>query len=486
MKTFSVFYKNKIKIFFIFALFYTPFIHTQPLNEKLNTYLTNYYEIKDIPSISAGAAKNGKIIWLGTKGYADVENQVPAEQNTLYRIASISKSLTAVAVMQLVEQNKIKLDDDARKYIPYFPKKKWVFTVRQLLNHTSGIRNYKPGEFDSKIFYPTTKEAVQVLIKDSLDFKPGTKYSYTTLGYNILAAIIENVSKLSFTDYMQKYIFEPAGMANTFPGNQKEILAHRAHGYEKNDYRRLINAPLADLSSKYAGGGFLSTAEDLLKFGLNLLEGKLIKKATLDTMLMPVRLTDGTYRNVGLGLEFGVDNSGRNHFGHLGGGTGFSSLFVIYPYDSVVTVDLINTRDRNLEQPAFDFASIIIGKNFIPPHKSLADELLNITLKSGLDSALTVYKNIRTDSSTVYSLNNGEIKLLGYDLIRIKHTAEAIKFYKFILMEKPNEPEMFTGLADAYYEDGNKGLALKNFRIALKLDPQNNYVKSMIKILNGG
>ena len=251
--------------------------YSQSFKNDLNNFLTEYQTNKDVPSVSGGVSLNGKIVWLGAVGLADIENNVPAKTNSLYRIASISKAVTAVAIMQLVEQDKIRLDEDVRTYIPYFPKKKWKFTVRQLLNHTSGIRNYRYGEFNSTDSFKSIKDAIRTVIDDSLKFEPGTKREYTTLGYNLLAGIIENVSGMSFEEYLSKNIFQPAEMNSTYLEYQPKIIYNKARGYVKNNFRKFENAALADLSIKFAGGGMISTSEDLLKFAQNLISFKLIK-----------------------------------------------------------------------------------------------------------------------------------------------------------------------------------------------------------------
>ena len=179
-------------------------------NKLLDEYLNQYLLIKNVPSISAGLMTQGKITWLKSVGIADIENNAPVSTSSLYRIASISKPITAVAILQLWERGLVSLDTDARSYIPNFPAKKYKFTIRQLLNHTAGIRNYKEGEFDSKKFYATTDEALRLFAYDSLIFEPGTKYAYTSLGYNLLAAIIEKVSKTSFENYLKNNVFLPA------------------------------------------------------------------------------------------------------------------------------------------------------------------------------------------------------------------------------------------------------------------------------------
>ena len=467
----------------LFSMFINVF--PQNINKKLDRYLTDYYINKNVPSISAGLSVDGKIIWIDTKGYSDIENNVRATKNTVYRIASISKTITAVAIMQLAEQEKIKLDDDVRKYIR-FPSKKWKFTIRQLLSHTAGIRTYKNSEeFNSKEFFNSTQDAVNYLAKDSLVYEPGTKYLYTTLGYNLLAAVIESVSGLPFADYVKKNILDPADMKSTYPDVQRDIIPNRAKGYDRNQYRQIENAALADLSVKIPGGGFLSTSEDLLKFADSLLKGKLIKLTSLDSTVVPTKLKNGKIINYGLGMEFGVDKSGRQYFGHIGGGTGFVSHLLIYPEEKVAAVHLINTRDRNLGEPAFDIAAIYFGREIKEPEKSLADSLLNITLNYGIDSALTVYGKIISDTTNNLNKSLEEQITFGYDLINIRKYSDSILFFRMLSREFVNSAQVFIGLGDAYFKDGNKGLATKNFRQALRLQPLNNYAAEMLKKLSG-
>lgn len=478
---------NSIKLNFlaisIAGLFFTICLsaqsNTSAVKKDLSTFLKEYQINKRIPGISAGIAKDSSIVWLDACGFADVENNSPATVSTRFRIASITKSITAVAIMQLVEKGKIKLDEDARTYIPYFPRKKWKFTVRQLLNHTSGIRNYYRAEFDDTEHFPTIKDAVGIISKDSLDFQPGTKYLYTTMGYNLLGSIIENVSGRSYFDYLKKYILEPSGMNSTSLDYQGKIILNRARLYKRNNYRILENAPLADLSNKYPGGGLISTSEDLLKFSINLLGGKLIKPETLDTMLVPARLKNGVRINYGLGFTLGTDNSSRKYFAHEGySGT---SLLVIYPAEKLAVVDLINVRDRNNGTAALDLAKIWFDKKIIYPKAHLSDRLMNIYILSGIDSVISRYKQLQRDSSGFYDASLDEITEFGYDLLGISRRFDAIKYFKFMVSHFPEEAKPCIGLADAYYKDGNMGLALRHYRIAFKIERTNVYALSMIQ-----
>ncbi len=480
---FNSYFTKPFIIIIAFLLFHN-LSSAQEVKPELDKFIVDYKDLKKVPSISAGILSKGEITWLGSAGYSDIENSITATPKTIYRIASISKPITAVAVMQLVEEGRIHLDDNALKYIPYFPAKKWKFTVRQLLNHTSGIRNYKSAEeFDSKVHYNTTREAVLLMMNDPLSFQPGTKFQYTTLGYNLLAAIIENVSGMDYNSYLKKYIFEPAHMNSTYAEIQKSIVFNRAHGYIKNEYRELENAPLADLSIKYAGGGLISTPEDLLKFANGLVSGVLVKPATLDTMLQPITLLNGKVISYGLGLSFGTTDDGKYYFAHEGNGTGFCSFFVVFPKSQLAAACLINIKDRDIENPALQLALLAKGEKYEGIKISLADSLLYLTLSRNIDSAIVLYNSLAGDSDHIFLNNEDELLLFGSDLLNINRPVQAIKFFRQLSPRYPDDPAIYMVLARAYYYDKNKGMALKNFRNVLRLEPNNKYAQRMVEVL---
>ncbi|MCK9211290.1 MAG: serine hydrolase [Ignavibacteriaceae bacterium] len=468
------------KAVLLFLLFLTVSFPQNTLY-KLNLYCNEYAKRNSLPSVSAGLIENNKIIWTNYTGSADLENNVPAAKNSLYRVASISKSITAVAIMQLVEQGKIKLDGDVRNYLPYISQKKWIFTVRQLLSHTSGIRAYKNDEeFNSKVNFKSVREAILYVAKDTLDYQPGTKYLYSTLAYNLLAEIIEQVSGLSFEDYLQKNIFEPTKMNSTKLDFYNKIIPNRAKGYKKNSLREFENAPIADLTIKFPGGGVLSTVEDLLKFSNGLLQNKLIKKQTLDSMLTETILLNGTKIQYGLGLGFGTDKYGRKYYGHAGGGTGFVSQFMCYPDLNLASVHLINCRDRNLINVAEEIAALYSGDNVVFPKFSLSDTLTKIATTISIDSALIFWTNIEKKKDENFLLSNTEIKDFGYDLLDLNRTKDAIRAFTKLTEADSTFPDGFIGLGEAFNRDGNKGLSLRYLKKAQKLKPNDAQVQLLI------
>lgn len=479
----SLLLKHSVTFLFIFIFsFSNSFPQKNDLEtfKKLSSYLQTYIDYKRVPSISAGVYRKGKIYWLDVKGLIDLENFVPAKNTSLYRIASITKSITAVAVMQLYEKGLIDLEAEINTYVPYFPKKKWKLTVRHILTHTGGIRSYKSEEeFNSKMFYSTTRDAVLTFANDDLLFEPGTKYNYTSLGYSLLAALIENVSKTSFENYLRKNIFEPAGMKSTRVDRQRNIIYERAHGYEKSPDRRFINSPLADLSLKVAGGGLISTSEDLLLFVKALFDGTLISKTTLEMMIQPTILKTNQRINYGFGFSIADPSDSLSWFGHEGRGTGFSSGLMIVPNSDLAAVYLINIRDRNLGSPARDLINIVQGYN-VKITKTLADYLFDKYNSFGIDSLLSEFTRIFDVKDSEFNLNPDECAFIGYALSDINKNTDAIRFLRVLNRRMPDNFVILKALGDVYYKDKNDGLSLRYYREALALKPDDSYVKNMI------
>ena len=450
-------------------------------NKLFDDYLSKYIENKKVPSISAGVLKDGKIQWLGVKGIADIEDNDPVNIHSLFRIASITKPITAVAVLQLWEKGLIDLDKDVRVYLPDFPEKKWKFTTRQLLNHTAGIRSYKDGEFHNKKYYSSVAEAVKVFEYDSLIYEPGTKYEYTSLGYSLLGLIIEKISKLSYEKYLIKNIFEPSGMKYTILDKQQEIVPNRVKGYEKNFERKIKNAPLADLSIKSAGGGLLSTAEDILLFAKSLLEGKLIKHSTFNSIIKQTKLKNGNLVDYGLGFALGMEKDSLKTISHTGGGTGFTTMLLIEPENKLAAVHLLNISDRNLGLPSIDLMQIETNNIEVIPLKTLSDDLMTTYLNQGIDSSITKLYHIYDNEANQYHLNENEAIYFAKDLLGLNKPAAAIFYLRELIKKYPKSFNVMVALADAYYKDNNNGLALRHYRLAAQMNPKDIHVNYMIR-----
>src|SRR4051812_32709074 len=228
-----------------------------------------------LPALSVAIAMHGEVVFKKAYGYADLENNVAATTETLFRTASVAKPMTAVGALELAEQGKLNLDVPIQRYCPTFPEKPWPITARQLLGHLSGIRAYQNREIFSTVHYANTIDGMSFFKNDPLLFEPGTKYEYSTYGYTVVGCVIEGASNTRYFDYMMEHVFGRAGMEHTVVDDVYTIIPRRARGYT-NLNGRVINAPLMDSSYKIPGGGLLSTAEDLVKFANAIMAGKLL------------------------------------------------------------------------------------------------------------------------------------------------------------------------------------------------------------------
>jgi serine beta-lactamase-like protein LACTB len=315
------------------------------------------------PGISVALVVNDELVWSKGYGLADVENEVPAKSNTVYRIASISKPISVTAVMQLVEEGKVNLDDPIQKYVSYFPDKPLTITLRHIMTHTSGIRHYKPGEMDMKEHFEDLEDAIQIFKDDPLLFRPGTLYSYSSYAYNLLAGVVEKASGLTFEAYLKERVWGPAGMTSTRLEHIGEIVPHRTRQYVKaGPNGRVRNAPYADLSIKWAGGGIISTVEDLARFHIALNTGKLLKPESLAEMYTPYTLADGNQSDYGLGWDIQTDEQGRTWIAHGGGATGGSTYLLRYPKGKLAVVVFCNVQNAGDRRAlAMKIAEIALG-----------------------------------------------------------------------------------------------------------------------------
>jgi CubicO group peptidase (beta-lactamase class C family) len=297
------------------------------------------------PGVALTVSRGGSVLWRDNEGLADVELGVPVSPGTRFRIGSVSKPLTAAALGILVEEGKLDLDAPVQRYVPDFPLKAWPITSRQLAGHTAGIRHYRGGEFMSREAYATVRAGLVMFENDPLLFEPGTQMSYSSYGYNLLSAVIEGASGEPFLAFMQRRVFGPAGMTRTAPDQAEPILSGRASFYTLDDAGRLVNAGFVDNSYKWAGGGFLSTADDLVAFGNALLEGRLVKPETLALLWTSQKTADGKDTEYGMGWTVDRDTKGRARVRHSGGAQGGTANLVIYPEQRLVVAMLVNSDE---------------------------------------------------------------------------------------------------------------------------------------------
>jgi len=298
-----------------------------------------------IPGLSAAIGLGGDLKWTAGYGLADVENSVPAKVDTAYRLASVTKPMTAVAVLRLAEQGKLDLDAPIQRYVPSFPDRGRTITARLLLAHLGGIRHYSEGEFVSTRHYESVVDALGVFKDDPLAFEPGTHFLYSTYGYNLLGAVAEGAAGRPFLSELHEAVCVPAGMTRTRADDHFELIPNRAEGYIRTAAGELANSGMADTSVKIPGGGLISTAPDVARFGLALLGGRLVRNETLGAMLTAQKTKDGRSTGSGLGLFLG-ERAGRREAWHTGGQQRVSTLLFLQPDTGLVVVLLCNLEEQ--------------------------------------------------------------------------------------------------------------------------------------------
>ena len=285
-------------------------------------------------------------VWVKGYGYADLENKSPAKAESAYRLASVTKPMTALAVLQLVEKGKIDLDAEVQTYVPYFPKKQWPVTVRQVLGHLGGISHYKNPTNELHIKERrSTREAIAIFENFDLVAEPGTRYSYSSYGYNLLGAIIEAASGMSYGEYMRQNIWQPLGMANTRMDDPLDVIPNRVRGYQLVN-GQVKNSEFIDISSRFAAGGTRSTIPDLLKFAKGVMEGKLLKPDMMNVMATSMSTRAGRLTNYGLGWETPPYN-GRYMLVHSGGQQETRTLLYILPARKMALAVGVNFEGSN-------------------------------------------------------------------------------------------------------------------------------------------
>jgi serine beta-lactamase-like protein LACTB, mitochondrial len=290
---------------------------------KIDAAIAELMQKHQVPGLSVAIVQEGQIVWLKGYGKANLEHDIPVTPATMFRLASVSKPVTALAVLRLVEQGKLDLDAPVQKYVPDFPTKPWPITTRHLLAHLSGIRHYRRGEVDSTKLYPTMTAGLDIFKNDDLLHEPGVKYTYSTYAYTLLGCILEKASGKSFMDCLRAEVFTPARMTVIRADSVFDIIPHRADGYARVADGKLRNCGLADTSYKIPGGGLLSNAEDMARLAIAVQNGKLLKPETMALMSAKQKLKDGKETSYGLGWSL---TTKPGIIRHSGGQQGTSTM----------------------------------------------------------------------------------------------------------------------------------------------------------------
>ncbi|MFD1601129.1 serine hydrolase [Flavobacterium artemisiae] len=464
-----------------FVLLSTTVVTAQDKAKQIEDLLNKYNEYGQFNG-SALVAENGKIIFKKGFGSANMEWNIPNQPDTKFRLGSISKQFTALLIVKLAEEGKIKLDVPITTYLKDYPKENGdKITIHHLLTHTSGIPNYTnaPNFFKDKARNPYTPEDfVKTFSSLPLEFTPGEKFNYSNSGYFLLGYIIEKTTGKTYEQYLQEIIFTPLKMVNSGYDHSDVILKNRAAGYEKQG-KKVVNAAYLDMSIPYAAGSLYSTVEDLYLWDQALYTNKLLSEKSRELLFKPyIKAWNGFY---GYGWStYEVPNGDKklNVIEHGGGINGFNTIISRIPADKNLVVLLNNTGGTVLSEMNTAIRAILYNQSFNQPKKSLALDLLDIYAEKGALAGTEAYKKFKNDPT--YAVKEGDMNRVGYQLLQDGKKKEAIEVFKINAETFPKSGNVYDSLGEAYLANGDKKLAIVNYKKSVELDPTNEAGKKVL------
>jgi CubicO group peptidase (beta-lactamase class C family) len=331
--------KSKRSGFLLFFVFVFALFASGVRADEVDRYVNAQLAERHIPGAAIAVIKNGRVIKTAGYGLASVEFGVPVTKETVFEIGSVSKQITAAAIMLLVEEGKINLDEKISKYLPATPEAWKNVRVRNLLTHTSGIKSYTVLSGFELTKRLTRDEFIKLLGAQPLDFETGARYQYSNSGYNLLGFIVEAVSGKSYWDFVRARIFKPLGMEKTADRDPKYIIPHRATGYEWEN-GSLVGRDY-DLTDVFSAGAIVSTVEDLAKWDAALRGDTFLKKESKAQMWTPATLNDGKPYPYGFGFRLS-EIRGHKIIGHSGQTAGFGANISRYVDDDLTVIALTN------------------------------------------------------------------------------------------------------------------------------------------------
>ncbi|MGJ5816854.1 serine hydrolase domain-containing protein [Paludibaculum fermentans] len=351
-----------LRFAFVFAMVVSALLGQVPTSKipGLQRVATSWMERTHIPALSISVQSGGQPDYAAAWGFSDLENSVPATPRTVFRLASLSKPFTAVAALKLVEAGKLDLDAEIQRYLPSFPRKQWPITTRQLLSHLSGIRAYEGDEINITRHYGDLMDGLEIFAKDPLLYEPGTKYHYSTYGFNLAGAVVQAIAGVPFATFVEQQVLQPSATLTMRPDSVFDLIPNRTRGYYLRADGQIQNCGLADTSYKLPGGGWVAAAPDITQFARTLMDEKLLNRETLNVMWSSNRLKDGSSNDYGLGWN-NERRQGLRVAWHGGGQQGTSTFLIVCPERKISIVVLANLEGAPVREIAIDLFDEIAG-----------------------------------------------------------------------------------------------------------------------------
>ncbi|MBU2971020.1 beta-lactamase family protein [Pseudoalteromonas sp. C2R02] len=473
--------KSQCLIIILFGIMVWPALAYDKAIE-IEKFVSEFHNIKEFNG-TVLVSQNNKVIFEKAYGFANFEWDIKNTLDTKFRIASLTKQFTAMLIMQLVEENVLKLDAPISEYLKDFRKDIGdKVTIHHLLNHTSGIPNYlriKNFRKDISRNNYSVAEFIKKFCSDDLDFEPGSDFRYSNSGYFILGSIIEKVTKKTYENVLRENILDPLGMKNTGYDNSSVIIKNRASGYDKtlNGY---VNTGYLDMSIPYAAGSMYSTVRDL-----SLWDNALYTESLLSVNSIKKMFKVSKHRNYAYGWEVNeIPTSGLGQkitsINHGGGINGFNSSITRILQDKYLIVLLNNGGGAPMRALNKGITNILYGKPYQLAQQRLNNILYDLIVNEGIASALQKYNKLNEQGK---GFSERGLNHFGYELLNLNLTEAAIEIFKLNVVNNPESANAYDSLAEGYLSIKNNTLALSNYKKSLALNKENENAKQAIKKL---
>ncbi len=471
---------------------FSTFIHAQ--TDEIEKLMDRYREF-EMMNGAILVSDGDKIIYKGAFGKANFEWNVSNDVDTKFEIASLSKQFTAIMVLQLIDKGLLSLDTKISDVLKEYSKASGgKITIGQLLSHTSGLidtRHIK--NFDNTLGMQRVSriELISKFKEEVLLFEPGTKWSYSNFGYNLLAIILETVTGKAMNDLISEKIFKPSGMANSTTLEEKGLINHMAVGYEQDYYSLITRGLYHDPSWSIGSGNVVTTVEDWFKYYRTYNEGKLLSKQMMEQLTKPSTVVDADNgEKVEMRFCFMQDKltspkdtvafpyaSGSHYGAH-------TAAYHFYQ-DKKLIVMFINLKVQPMKmfQIGDNIAKILYGFPYDLPQDSYLRTFSKDIEEKGVKEAIVQYKKKKSEQKGNLSQTPRDFNRHGYYYLGIGKPDIAIEIFKLNHEIYPNNADLFDSLAEGYLHIGNKTEAIWNYKKSLELDPKNENAKKMIEDL---
>lgn len=463
-----------------------PTPSSKPVAEQIAQLVAKYAEY-GLFNGSILVSQGGKVIYKKAIGMANIELKSPNGIDTKYRLASVSKQFTAMLILQLVQQGKLDLNAPISTYLPNYPKVQGQkITLHHLLNHSSGIPNFTDWKtYRNEIMRNphTPEQLVHRFDTMLLDFEPGQRFSYSNSGYVLLGYIIEQVTGKTYEQCLKDQIFGPLKMTNSGYDHNEQILPKRASGYGMAG-KSFVNTAFIDMSVPFSAGALYSTVEDLFRWDQALYTDVILSADLRKKMF--TNYFEGKNGNYGYGWGvYSIPSERTNKTllfsEHSGSINGFNTFICRAQTDRHCIIALSNTSSRGLGEMGHAIAAILYGLPYDSPKKPMAFDLAEIIEKQGIAVGLTKFKEMKRSGN--YKIQEGDMNALGYDLLQANKVASAIEIFKLNVEAFPYSGNCYDSLGEAYLKNGDRQLAIDNYKKSIELDPTNEAGKKALEQL---